>query len=177
MLDKPDNPYAAPQIAPRPSSGIFVELLKRAAWGLLVAVIVFQIMVQFNWQLESGNEGYRAMMHCGYAVLVAMTSVFTQSKQAKAAGKSGIIPACLLFVIALIGGVLLARFLGVFPYPFYRGMTYTLEMSAKVIGIVTLLDFFLVALHVASQGRVDYYGQSHDNISRLPTPSDQHPLT
>lgn len=146
MLDKPDNPYVAPQTVPRQKSGIMMELIKRAALGLLIAVVIFQILAQFNWQLESGDERYRGMMYCSYAVLVAVTSVFTQSESAKAAGKSGLIPACLLWVVALILGCVITRFIGIIPYPRLRSISFTLEMSAKEFGIVTFIDLFFVAL-------------------------------
>ncbi len=166
MAAEPDNPYSAPQIVPSSQTGMMFELLKRAAVGLLLAVIIFQIMVQFNWQLESGPERYRGMMYCCYALLVAMTSFFTQTKKlTKAEGNSGIIPACLLWVVALIGGVVITRIIEIIPYPLDRGTSYTLAMSAKEIGIVTLLDISLVALYARSKHTSYFEDRPHDDIS------------
>jgi hypothetical protein len=145
MTDKADNPYSAPQTVPRQESSILNRCFKRGGLGVLVAVIVFQAVVQFNWHLESGDERYRGMMHCGYCLLVAVTSVFTQTEKAKAEGRSGILSASLFFVVALIAGMLLTRLLGIIPYPHYRSIPFTLEMSVKEISIVWLLDIIFVA--------------------------------
>lgn len=148
MANNTNNPYSAPQTIPRQESSILKRCLKRGGVGALVAIIIFQIMVQFSWHLEVGDERYRGMMHCSYCVLVAVTSVFTQSDNARAKGRTGIISACLIFFVALIAGVFLTRLLGIIPYPLYRSIPFTLEMSAKEVSIVWAIDVLFVFLFV-----------------------------
>jgi cytochrome bd-type quinol oxidase subunit 2 len=154
MLEISNNPYAAPQSVPRQESNLLLRCLKRGAIGLLVGVVVFQVMVQFSWHLESGVERYRGMMYCSYCVLVAGTSVFTQSDPARAEGRTGIISACLIFLVALIAGAVLSRLLGIIPYPMRRSDSLTLEKSAQLLGIVYLLDLFFVFIYFCRRSRL-----------------------